>query len=59
MYQDEHLSMPNRRTTAAGDHAERVQNDLVNHALARQAYEQQHQGSIPIRREGMCLREVR
>lgn len=53
MYQDEHLSMPNRRTTSAGDHAERVQNDLVNHALARQAYEQQqqHQASIPTRRE--------
>lgn len=60
MYQDEHLSMPNRRTTAAGDHAERVQNDLVTHALARQAYEQQqHQGSIPTRRDRMYSNEVR
>lgn len=59
MIQDEHMSLPNRRTTATGDHAERVQNDLFAHASARQAYEQQQQASIPTRRERMYLvREI-
>ena len=55
MIQDEHVSLPNRRTTTTttSDHAERVQSELLGHALARQAYEQQQHASIPTRRERM------
>ncbi len=57
MIQDEQVSLPNRRTTTTttGDHAERVHSELLSQAAARQAYEQQHQGSIPTRRERMCI----
>jgi hypothetical protein len=53
MIQDEQVSLPTRRTTTTGDHAERVHSELLSQAAARQAYEQQHQGSIPTRRERM------
>ncbi len=60
MIQDQSVSLPNRRTTTTGDHAERVHNQLANQTIARQAYEQQHQTNIPTRRERMyfcfCLK---
>jgi hypothetical protein len=53
MIQDDSVSMPNRRTTAM-DNAERVHSELINQAVARQAYEQQH-ANISTRRERMYL----
>jgi hypothetical protein len=52
MIQDDSVSMPNRRTTTGLDNAERVHSELINQAVARQAYEQQQQINIP-RREGI------
>jgi hypothetical protein len=54
MIQEENVSMPNRRTGGL-DNAERVHSELINQAVARQAYEQQQQVNIPTRREGMFL----
>lgn len=58
MDQDDQLSLPTRRPTTtvvenASNHAERVHNDLLHAAAARQAYEQQQQMSMPARRERM------
>lgn len=49
MIQDDSVSMPNRRTTTAVDHAERVHTALASQAAARQT----EQATIPTRRERM------
>lgn len=53
MMQDESFTLPNRRTTTTVDHAERVHSELLSQAAAKQAYDQQHQATIPTRRERM------
>lgn len=60
MDQDDQLSLPSRRPTTTTsmnvDHAERVHSDLLQAAAARQAYEQQQQPVIPMKRERkFCL----
>ncbi|CAF4625042.1 unnamed protein product [Rotaria sp. Silwood1] len=59
MIQDDLVSMPNRRTTTI-DNAERVHSDLLNQAVARQAFEQQQQATtstnIPTRRDAETIR---
>ncbi|CAF1671151.1 unnamed protein product, partial [Adineta ricciae] len=51
MIQDDSFTLPNRRTTATVDHAERVHSELLSQTAAKQTYDQHYQATIPTRRE--------